>query len=206
MKWGEVTCVTWSPNQLETSRGWGGQCPPLQGWRKGARRRRRKSREEWLWDIQAVSNLDIGHRVSLSEMLETLVSARAGTREKVIWQWCSGMERRGDKLSLLWARLVPHGGGTYAWNRPSALSSPQGEGWDLGIWEGLWRWIKKACGKATVKGFTMAPSHSSSVDLKAFWKCFVSLRSPWWGELVFSCWRERRAGGLACPGSPFESE
>lgn len=33
----------------------------------------------------------------------------------------------------------------------------------------------------------------------------ISLRSPWRGELVFSCWGERRGGGLACPGSPFES-
>lgn len=29
------------------------------------------------------------------------------------------------------------------------------------------------------RGFIMAPGHSSSVDGKVFWKCGLSLRSPW---------------------------
>ena len=39
-----------------------------------------------MWDVQAVSDLDIGHRTSLSEILEALVSAGRASWEKVIWE------------------------------------------------------------------------------------------------------------------------
>ena len=46
-----------------------------------------------------------------------------------------GKEKRQGVTAL--SQACSHGGERYAGDRPLALSSPQGKGWDLGIGEGL---------------------------------------------------------------------